>query len=79
VALLTKDLPELENRLLVFLALAEKRVPFGRMWDTVLVTLQQQVRVAQHREALPTVAVIDSQSAKTTEKGGLAAMTATKR
>ena len=49
------------------------------VWDTVLVALQMQVRVAQARDALPTVAMIDSQSAKTTEKGGLAAMTATKR
>ena len=49
------------------------------VWDTVLVALQKQVRVAQHREVLPTVAVIDSQSAKTTEKGGLATLTATKR
>ena len=49
------------------------------VWDTVLVALQMQVRVAQHRNALPTVAVIDSQSVKTTEKGGLVAMTATKR
>jgi len=49
------------------------------VWNTVLVALQMQVRVAQGREALPTVAVIDSQSAKTTEKGGLVAMTATKR
>jgi len=79
VALPAKDLPELENRLLVFLALAEKRVPSGRMWDTVLVALQIQVRVAQHRDGLPTVAVIDSQSAKTTEKGGLVAMMATKK
>jgi len=47
--------------------------------DTVLVALQKQVRVAQERDALPTVAVIDSQSAKTTEKGGLVAMTATKK
>ncbi len=51
----------------------------GRMWDTVLVAFQKQVRVAQDREALPTVAVIDSQSVKTTEKGGLVAMTATKK
>jgi len=49
------------------------------VWDTVLTALQMQVRVAQDRDALPTVAVIDSQSAKTTEKGGLAAMTATKK
>jgi len=49
------------------------------IWDTVLVALQMQVRVAQDRDALPTVAVIDSQSAKTTEKGGHVVMTATKK
>jgi putative transposase len=49
------------------------------VWDTVLVALQRQVRVAQGRDELPTVAVIDSQSVKTTEKGGLVAMTATKK
>ena len=58
----------------MFLALAKSGV-----CDTVLIALQVQVRVAQDRDALPTVAVIDSQSAKTTEKGGLVAMTATKK
>ena len=39
------------------------------VWDKVLTVLQQQVRVAQGRSELPTVAVIDSQSSKSTEKG----------
>ena len=41
------------------------------VWHIVLTALQQKVRVAQGRQELPTVAVIDSQSSKTTEKGGL--------
>lgn len=41
------------------------------VWDKVLAALQQKVRVAQGRRELPTVAIIDSQSSKTTEKGGL--------
>lgn len=41
------------------------------VWDIVLSALQQRVRAAQGRHELPTVAVIDSQSSKTTEKGGL--------
>jgi len=49
------------------------------VWDIVLAALQKQVRVAQNRNALPTVAVIDSQSVKTTEKGGLVAMMVTKK
>lgn len=49
------------------------------VWDKVLATLQGQVRVAQDRQALPTVAVVDSQSTKTTEKGGLVAGTAPKK
>ncbi len=41
------------------------------VWDIVLSALQQRVRAAQGRHELPTVAIIDSQSSKTTEKGGL--------
>lgn len=38
-------------------------------------TLRRRVRVGADREAEPSVAVVDSQSVKTTEKGGLAATT----
>lgn len=49
------------------------------VWDQVLQALQPQVRQAQGRGAYPTVAVIDSQSVKSTEKGGHAGLMATKR
>lgn len=43
-------------------------------WDKVVETLRVEVRYAQGRKALPTAAVIDTQSVKTSEKGGRAAM-----
>jgi putative transposase len=46
------------------------------VWDQVVDALRVQVRYEQGRKALPTAAVIDTQSVKTTEKGGDAAMTA---
>ena len=39
-------------------------------WDKVVEALRVEVRYAQGRKALPTAAVIDTQSVKTTEKGG---------
>jgi len=49
------------------------------VWDQVLQALQPHVRQAQGRNAYPSVALMDSQSVKTTEKGGRAVTTATKR
>lgn len=40
------------------------------MWDEVVAALRVEVRYSQGRKALPTAAVIDTQSVKTTEKGG---------
>jgi transposase len=44
-------------------------------WDKVVEALRVEVRYAQGRKALPTAAVIDTQSVKTTEKGGRVATT----
>src|SRR5437016_10858822 len=43
-------------------------------WREINAMLRDQVRLAAGREAEPTAAIIDSQSVKTTEKGGPAVM-----
>jgi transposase len=49
------------------------------IWERVTKTLREQGRKARGRNALPTVAIIDSQSAKTVLKGGGEATTRAKR
>ena len=43
------------------------------VWQDIHDTLRAQVRTAAGREATPSAAIVDSQSVKTTKKGGLGA------
>jgi putative transposase len=56
-----------------------RRFRLDGTWSTINVLLRDQVRLAAGRAVEPSAAIIDSQSVKTTEKGGSAAMTVASR
>ncbi len=49
------------------------------IWDRIHDALRAQVRAKEGREESPSAAIMDSQTVKTTEKGGSAAMTRARR
>lgn len=48
-------------------------------WERITTALRERVRARAGRKAQPSGAIMDSQAAKTTEKGDLGAMTAARR
>ena len=48
-------------------------------WQKIHDALREKVRVADGRKTSPSAAIVDSQSVKTTEKGGLGATTRARR
>lgn len=49
------------------------------VWEEINAALRDMVRVAEGKAAEPTAAIVDSQSVKTTEKGGYADTTQARR
>ncbi len=68
--LLPHDLPKWQTVYAYF-----RRWQADGTWERIAAALRRDLRVALGRRAEPSAAVLDSQSVKTTEKGGLAGST----
>lgn len=72
--MLPKDFPPWQTVYSCF-----RRWQHSGLWLKIHDALRERVRVSVGKDPQPTVGIIDSQSARTTEKGGLGGMTAARK